>query len=151
MSTFSGFSSLRLSPGEGTEPATPVLPEDTGKEDAKETFRENKGMDGTLVGKIDDRTLWITIYHGYVTYFVLSCSYLKSQLDRASVTLQKVHEVLGFVGEATGEKQTSQEVKCLHGDEAGGCPAIVGWGWGTERMAVERQEGENQSMRDIHL
>ncbi|XP_077628803.1 layilin [Crocuta crocuta] len=28
--------------GEGTEPVTPVLPEDTGKEDAKETFRENK-------------------------------------------------------------------------------------------------------------
>ncbi|KAF0876917.1 LAYN protein, partial [Crocuta crocuta] len=36
------FPDLRLSPGEGTEPVTPVLPEDTGKEDAKETFRENK-------------------------------------------------------------------------------------------------------------
>ncbi|XP_046926780.1 layilin [Lynx rufus] len=28
--------------GEGTEPATPMLPEDTGKEDARETFKGNK-------------------------------------------------------------------------------------------------------------
>uniref|UniRef100_A0A673UF25 Layilin n=1 Tax=Suricata suricatta TaxID=37032 RepID=A0A673UF25_SURSU len=34
--------------GEGTEPATPMLPEDTGKEDAKETFRGNKEAALTL-------------------------------------------------------------------------------------------------------
>lgn len=36
--------SMCLFPGERTEPATPIFPEDTEKEDAEETFKENKGM-----------------------------------------------------------------------------------------------------------
>ena len=43
--------------GEGTEPATPILPGDAGKEDARETFKGNNGMDRTLQGKIGDGTL----------------------------------------------------------------------------------------------
>ncbi|XP_022274035.1 layilin isoform X2 [Canis lupus familiaris] len=39
--------------GEGTEPATPILPGDAGKEDARETFKGNNGMDRTLQGKIE--------------------------------------------------------------------------------------------------
>lgn len=94
--------SIHLSPGEGTQPATPRLPEDTGKEDAKETFKGNQGMDGTLLGKIDDGPLLIAGHPGYVLAFLLFCSYLKNELDRASVTLQKAREVLGFDGETTG-------------------------------------------------
>lgn len=51
-----------LSPGEGTEPATPILPEDIEKEDAKETFKENEGMYKTLLRKINNGTLLITNY-----------------------------------------------------------------------------------------
>ena len=40
-----------LSPGEGTEPAMPILPEDTEKEDATETLKESKGMYRTLPEK----------------------------------------------------------------------------------------------------
>lgn len=51
-----------LSPGEGTEPAIPILPEDIEKEEAKETFKENKGIFRSLLGKIDNETLLITNY-----------------------------------------------------------------------------------------
>ena len=80
-----------------------MLPEDTRKEDSRETFKGNKGMDPTLLGEIDDGTLLITDDQGYTFYFVLSCNHLKNELDRASVTLQKVHEVLGFVVKPQGE------------------------------------------------
>lgn len=53
-----------LFPDERTEPVTPMLLEDTGKEDARETFKGNDGMDRTLPGKVDGGTLLITNYRG---------------------------------------------------------------------------------------
>lgn len=64
--------SMCLFPDEGIEPVTPMLPEDTGKEDARETFKGNDGTDKTLLGKIDDGTLLITNYAGL--HFLL-CSF----------------------------------------------------------------------------
>ena len=40
-----------LSPGEETEPATPILPEDTEKADATEILKKSKGIHKTLPGK----------------------------------------------------------------------------------------------------
>lgn len=39
--------------GERTKPATPIPPENTEKGDVKETFKENKGIHRTLLGKKD--------------------------------------------------------------------------------------------------
>lgn len=85
-----------------------MLPEDTGKEDARETFKGNDGMDRTLLGKIDDGTLLITNYPRL--YFLLCSflSYLKNKLDRASETLQKAPTVLGLVREAPGESRLAR-------------------------------------------
>lgn len=69
-----------LSPGVKTEPAIPILPEDTEKEDDKETFKANKGMDRCVQGKADNGTLPITSQLWLHSVFVLSHSHLKVEL-----------------------------------------------------------------------
>lgn len=48
---FSRSKYICLSPGEETEPATPILPEDTEKEDTTEILKESKGIYKTLPGE----------------------------------------------------------------------------------------------------
>lgn len=81
----------KYSHGERTEPAIPILPEDTEREDDKETLKENKCINRTLLGKIDNGTLLIT--NSPQLRFLLSPShnYSTMELDRAFVTLQKLH------------------------------------------------------------
>lgn len=88
-----------LFPGERTKPATPILPENTEKEDVKETFKENKGIYRTLLGKIDNGTPLITHYPQLHFLFFSSHSYLTMELDRPFVTLQKLHQMLAFISE----------------------------------------------------
>jgi hypothetical protein len=57
--------------GERIEPATPIPPEETQKEDAKETLKESKGVYRTYLGKTDNVTPLITNYPCYLPYFVL--------------------------------------------------------------------------------
>lgn len=54
--------SMCLSPGEETEPTTPVLLEETQEEDAKKTFKESRGMYKTLLGKMNNEAPLITNY-----------------------------------------------------------------------------------------
>lgn len=78
---FSKFSSPHVSPGAGTETVTPKLPGDTRREDAKETFKENKGYVLNL-GRVDNGTLWII---GYPTLLCPKAIF-KMELVRESVT-----------------------------------------------------------------
>lgn len=90
---------MYLFPGERTKPATPLLPENTEKEDVEEIFKENKGMYRTLPGKIDHGTPLITNTHNYISYLFPSHIYLTVELDRAFVTLQKLHQMLAFISD----------------------------------------------------
>lgn len=69
------------------------------KRDVKETFKENKGIHRTLLGKKDHGLPWSQITHNYTSYFSPSHSYLRMERDRAFVTLQKMHQMLAFISE----------------------------------------------------
>lgn len=78
---------MYLSPGSATEPAIPIFPEETQKEDAKETFEESKGI--YTIHTWEKQITGVTqlqIVHGYFPYFVLSHDYLQIELDGTTVT-----------------------------------------------------------------